>query len=242
MQLIRQAIKFFYYRFFYKNRIDISLFNHVDFKSTFGKACVLKTNSRVSASTIGDNLLLLDNAILKVVSTEDHVAVYKNTIVTYSEIGRYSYIANDSKINNATIGRFCSIGFEVHIGTGKHPIDFKSTSPVFYSTNRLFTNIPFAKEQHYSEYERCTIGNDVWIGARAIILDGVTIGNGAIIGANSLVTKDVEPYSIVGGVPAKHIKYRFSAEKIQALQAEAWWNWTDEKLTAELSSFQKPIS
>lgn len=237
MNFIKQFIKFFYFRYFYKNPIDITILNNIDFKSTFGKSCVLKQNSRVSISSIGDNVMLSNNAIFNQVQTEDHVSVFNNSIITFSKIGRYSYIAQDSKINLANIGRFCSIGFEVHIGTGKHPTDLMSTSPVFYSTNKLFNGVPINNKQLYSEYETCNIGNDVWIGARVVILDGVCIGDGAIIGANSLVTKDVEPYSIVGGVPAKHIKYRFSEDKIKDLQEKKWWNWTDDEIIKNIRLF-----
>lgn len=241
MEIIKKILKFLYYRFLYKNPIHSDFDINIDLKSTFGKQCILKKNSRVSKSALGDNVLLDTGAIFKEVIAEDHISVYGNTTISFCSIGRYSYFAKNSSIINATIGRFCSVGFGVQIGTGRHPVNFMSTSPVFYSLNRLFTGKPLTTEQHYIEYEDCIIGNDVWIGARSIILDGVKIGDGAIIGANSVVTKDVAPYSIVGGVPAKFIRYRFSEEKIKEIQTLQWWNWPVEKIKQSVHLFQKEI-
>ena len=82
----------------------------------------------------------------------------------------------------------------------------------------------------FAEYRPITIGNDVWIGARAMVMDGVEVGDGAIVAANAVVTKDVPPYAIVGGVPAKVIRYRFAPEKIEALQLLQWWSWPLEEI------------
>jgi virginiamycin A acetyltransferase len=85
------------------------------------------------------------------------------------------------------------------------------------------------------EYKRITIGNDVWIGARAVILDGITIGDGAIVGACAVVTKDVPPYAVVAGVPARVIRYRFSEKKIRTLLELQWWEWSPEEIKARLA-------
>lgn len=138
------------------------------------------------------------------------------------KIDEYSYVANNSHLINCKIGKFCSIGPFVKIGLGKHPIDRFSTSPIFYSTkNPLRINL--VSQDTFKEFEEVSIGNDVWIGANAIIMDGVKIGDGAIVAAGAVVTKDVPDYAIVGGVPAKIIKYRFEESIIQKLKAVKWW-------------------
>jgi acetyltransferase-like isoleucine patch superfamily enzyme len=136
----------------------------------------------------------------------------------------------NARITRANIGAFCSIGPEVIIGgLGTHPTNFVSTHPVFYS--RLCqSGITFSSENLVEELKSVTVGNDVWIGARALILDGVTIGDGAIIAAGAVVTTDVPPYAIVGGVPAKIIRYRFSEDIISILLEWKWWELSEEIL------------
>lgn len=148
--------------------------------------------------------------------------VYPFTIVINSAIHDFSYVSYNCTINNCVIGKFCSIAKGVKIGLGKHPINFISTSPLFYSPNNPLKTV-LSKKLMFEDNKSIVIGNDVWIGANVIVLDGVTIGNGAIIGANSVVNKDVLPYSIVGGVPAKEIKKRFSDEIIEKIQNSEWW-------------------
>jgi len=122
------------------------------------------------------------------------------------------------------------------IGGGQHPIYFVSSSPLFYSDNNVF-NKYFHKAQ-FQEYLQTSIGNDVWIGANAFIRGGLTIGHGAIIGAHAVVTKDVEPYSIVVGNPARVIKMRFNEEIISKLLKIRWWDWTDVELSRSGSFFE----
>lgn len=158
------------------------------------------------------------------VSLGERVTLYNDVSVSNAIIGNYTYIANNSFVNNVSIGKFCSIGPGVKIGCGTHPTHtFVSTSPVFFSTRKQ-VQVTFADQMYYDEIKRIVIGNDVWIGANVFICDGVTIGTGAIIAASAVVTKDVEPYSIVGGVPAKLIRYRFSKSVIKLLLEDKWWD------------------
>jgi len=146
------------------------------------------------------------------------------------KIGEYSYIGYNSKINNCKIGKFCSISADVKIGLGKHPIDRISTSPIIYSNSNPF-NIKIASDKNkFKENEEVIIGNDVWIGTNAIIMGGVTIGDGAIIAAGAVVVKDVGAYEIVGGVPAKLIRKRFSDMDINNLLLSKWWEWDITKI------------
>lgn len=128
------------------------------------------------------------------------------------------------------IGKYCSIAVNVTIfGGGEHNYKFVSTYP-FKQKLKLDDTNNVVKNKGVT-----IIGNDVWIGEGACILSGVKIGDGAVIGAHSLIAKDVEPYSIVGGNPAKHIKYRFSNEIIKQLSAIKWWDWDFEKIQSNIN-------
>ncbi|WP_290369666.1 CatB-related O-acetyltransferase [Peribacillus simplex] len=141
-------------------------------------------------------------------------------------IGDYSYVNDRSVIGSGKVGKFCSIGYNCQIGMPEHPLDFISTSPFTYGINNVFNFNPTWNDFNNPPI----IGNDVWIGSNSVVLQGVTIGDGAVIAAGSIVTKDVEPYSVVGGVPAKQIKKRFSEEKIKALLELQWWNKSEDDL------------
>lgn len=134
--------------------------------------------------------------------------ILNNCLINHSAIGMYTYLGTECKIQNTTIGNYCSIANEVICGVGNHPINLFSTSPIFYKVNNTFKEKLIKKDLAFDEYKPIHIGNDVWIGTKVIILDGINIGNGAIIAAGAVVTKDVPAYTIVGGVPAKFIKRR----------------------------------
>jgi acetyltransferase-like isoleucine patch superfamily enzyme len=160
--------------------------------------------------------------------------ILSNCIINNSIIAPYTYVGKNCLIQNTNIGKFCSIANDVFIGLGKHPTYLISTSTLFYRTKNTLDLKLIEKDIDFDEYGQINIGNDVWIGARAILMDGVTVGNGAIIAANSVVTKDIPPYAIVGGVPAKVIKYRFPDNKIEELQRSAWWNCSFEEIKQKL--------
>lgn len=151
------------------------------------------------------------------------------------KMGRYSYMGFYNSVCDTNIGAFCSIASYCAIGGGKHPINAVSTSPVFYdgrnSIGRNFSSIPEEKNQGVE------IGNDVWIGEAVFINDDVKIGTGAVIGAHSVVTKDVPPYAIVAGTPAKILRFRFDEDTVQRLLDSKWWEWPDERLTKNADRF-----
>lgn len=149
--------------------------------------------------------------------------IYPFSKVVNCKIDSYSYVSYFSHLQNVKLGKFCSVAKRFSAGLGFHPSDFISSSPIFYSPkNPLLKS--FVKEKSFDDLKPVDIGNDVWIGSNVVVIDGVKIGHGSIIGANSVVTRDVEPYSIVGGVPAKLIRKRFSEKEIQFLLKLQWWN------------------
>jgi len=157
-------------------------------------------------------------------------------------IGEFSYIGTNTNIKNkkeTTIGKYCSISHEVLIGLSQHPLDVLSTHG-FVCCNKencwaidcnLGANDDNRVILENSGIKPIKIGNDVWIGYRAIIMDGVTIGDGAVVAAGAVVTKDVEPYTIVGGNPARPIRKRFSDEIIERLLKLQWWDYGPNILT-----------
>ena len=150
---------------------------------------------------------------------------------------RYSYCGNDCQIVSCDIGAFCSISDHVFIGGAEHPLNWLSTSPVFQNTRHSGPIKRFARFD-LPKTKRTTIGSDVWIGHGATVKQGVTIGNGAVVGSNAVVTKDIPPYAIVGGVPAKIIKYRFTPEVISYLERIKWWNLPEYEITKCIDLFQ----
>jgi len=149
--------------------------------------------------------------------------IVENVVMENSALDDFTYISSGSVILEAEIGKFCSIGPNVKIAPGKHPTSvIVSTHPSVYS-NPSCSLKNFSEIDQHNPYRSVKIGNDVWVCANVVISDGITIGDGAIIASNSVVTKNVEPYSIVGGVPAKHIKYRFEQDQIESLLHNKWW-------------------
>lgn len=160
---------------------------------------------------------------IKEIPTRNNKILFYNVEFINSEMGEYSYIARNSIVHNSIIGKFCSIGPNVVIGYGDHPTHFLSTSPTFYSS---FTDFDIKPDKDlFFGHTKVEIGNDVWIGANVFIKNGVKIGDGAVIGAGCVVLKDVEPYSIVVGVPGKIKSKRFSDENIAKLLQLKWWDW-----------------
>ncbi|MGF1694560.1 type B chloramphenicol O-acetyltransferase [Vibrio lamellibrachiae] len=147
---------------------------------------------------------------------------------SFDDCARY-LMPDRTDVDKLIIGSFCSIGSGavfMMAGNQGHRNDWASTFPFFYQDNENF----IGAEDGFARAGNTVIGNDVWIGSEAMIMSGITIGDGAIIASRAVVTKDVAPYEVVGSNPAKHIKYRFSTEQITMLIEMEWWQWTDSEL------------
>jgi acetyltransferase-like isoleucine patch superfamily enzyme len=172
----------------------------------------------------------------------EKVYLFKNVMTYDSQFGDYTYVSYNSIIHCAIIGKFCSIGPNVVIGYGDHPIHFLSTSPIFYQAKKGMFGENLYSENDFEHHKKVIIGNDVWIGSNVYVKNGVTIGDGAVIGAGAVVTKDIPPYAIVVGVPAKILKYRFDNETISELLKNKWWDWKIEDIKKHKSTFvNKPF-
>jgi acetyltransferase-like isoleucine patch superfamily enzyme len=161
----------------------------------------------------------------------------ENTTFNNSSLDDFSYVGSQTHINNTTIGKFTCIGPNVKIGLGEHPTNtFVSIHPVFYSNSKQI-GFSFVNKNYFKEFNETIIGHDVWIGSNVVVKGGVNIGHGAIIASGAVVTKDVLPYMIVGGVPAKVIKTRFQNEIIKDLLNLEWWNKDLEWLRENSNKF-----
>lgn len=160
--------------------------------------------------------------------------VGKGTVMKDAQMGDYSYITRDCSVVWTTIGKYCSIAASTRINPGNHPTWRAVQHHSVYRSEAY----GMGEDDHdffaWRKDHWVTIGHDVWIGHGVVITAGVSVGNGAVIGAGAVVTRDVAPYEVVGGVPARLIKRRFTEAQAQALQAIAWWDWPREKYIAAL--------
>lgn len=179
----------------------------------------------------------------------DGAAIYRSEVGSWTEIGRnthivestygdYTYDAGDVSIVYTDVGKFCSIASHTRINPGNHPMHRVTQHHSTYRRRQF----GFAEEDDpevfaWRRAARCTIGHDVWIGHGATVMAGVSVGIGAVVGAGAVVTKDVPPYTIVGGVPARTIRQRFNDDVARKLMATEWWDWDRSTLEERFGDF-----
>lgn len=182
----------------------------------------------------------------RTVELEGHNYIGGGTELHDCEVGYMTYFSENCNFRGVKFGRYCSIGPNCEDIYGDHPTSgFVSTCPAFYTVSRpsgkcYVTNHKF-NEYKYADIKSkkyVVVGNDVWFATNVTIVGGVTIGDGAIIAAGAMVTRDVPPYAIVGGVPARIIKYRFSAEQIEWLLKLRWWDKDDNWIRTHAEEFE----
>ena len=177
-------------------------------------------------------------AVIQDSDINKHAAICMGTKFYRSKIGKYSYVGRNCFINNTKIGNFSSIAEGCFIGGTSHPLNWVSTSSVFHKWDNLCKK-NFSRHE-YDIFQETIIGNDVWIGTNALVKAGITISDGAVIGMGSIVTKDVGPYEIWAGNPAKIIGKRFDENTIEQLLIDKWWQYNDVYIEKKAKYFKDP--
>lgn len=188
---------------------------------------------------LGDQPLIDPTACVTASTLGRYTEVGARTKLLEVEMGDYSYVVNDADIAYAQIGKFCSIAAMTRLNPGNHPTWRASQAHFTYRASAYFEGE--ADEAAFFQWrreQRLTLGHDVWIGHGAVVLAGRSVGTGAVVAAGAVVAKDVPPYAIVAGVPARIVKWRFPQDIAVRLQRLAWWDWSHEALRAALPDFR----
>lgn len=214
--------------------------------STLNDNVVIWKNARILGSTLHGNNSVGDFSTIRASVLGNHSSVQRNCDLMRSTVDDYSIIEKNAVIHDAVIGKFCEISWHCSIGGDNHNYKLPTIHHWYWNKAFGFEQDPNAiggkNFKNKIETEECSIGNDVWIGSGVTVNRKVHVGNGAILASGSVVTKDVPDYAIVGGVPARIIKYRFDEDTIKRLLAIAWWNWPYEVLKENRHLFEVEVS
>jgi len=196
------------------------------------------SNRRKPVEVLTEQPIVSPRAQVQNCSLGRYTEIAGQTKLFESSLDDYSYVMERCDIIYCRIGKFANIGSEVRLNPGNHPMEWVSQHHFLYR-RRLFG---MHEEDHESFFnwrrlQQVQVGHDTWIGHRAIVMPGVTIGNGAVVAAGAVVTHDVPPYTIVAGVPAKPIRIRFPRSVWQSLEEIGWWDWDHATLRKRLEDF-----
>jgi hypothetical protein len=190
--------------------------------------------STIASKMLGEAPVFHDNVFVHDCYIGSWTEIGTNTQILESTLDDYSYAVGDNQIIYSTIGKFSNIASHVRINPGNHPMERVTLHHITYRRRLYGMAEDDAAFFVWRREHRCVIGHDTWLGHNAIIMPGVTVGNGAVVGSGAVVTHDVEPYTIVVGVPARPLRRRFPQAISDALERIAWWDWDHETLTARM--------
>lgn len=195
--------------------------------------------AHVRKKRLGAKPLIHETAVVRATTFGKFCKIGARATVIESRIGDYSYAVNDAEIVYADIGRFVSIGPLAGINPGNHPMERAAQAHFTYRSWQYFEDADDEPDLFDARRAaRVEIGHDAWIGRAAIVLPARKVGIGAVVGAGAVVTKDVEPYTVVAGSPARVIKRRFDEKTAARLMALGWWDWSHKRLRAALVDFR----
>ncbi len=192
----------------------------------------------MSAPRLGAEPVIHRTASVRATSFGAFCEIGARTKVAESSFGDFSYAVNDCDIIYATIGKFCSIAAYSRINPGNHPLDRVAMNHFTYRSSAYGLGPDDPAFFDWRRGFRTTLGHDVWLGHGAVVMPGVTMGNGSVAGAGAIVTKDAPPFAIVAGNPARLLRYRFPPELIAALERIAWWDWPHARLREAMTDFR----
>ena len=210
----------------------------LDEQSTVGQACKIHEEAEVTESVLADEVVVAKGTTVLHTELGKKVMLGKNNNIVYSKMGKYCYTGNNTYILNATLGKFNAISWNVSIGGNDHELNHVTTHSFL-----VYEKWGMGGHSNWASVSKpCQIGNDVWIASGANIFRNVTIGYGAVIGGSAVVTKDVPPYAIVVGNPARILRYRCKEEMIEKLLLLKWWDFPEEVIKANFDLFHAELT
>ena len=208
--------------------------------NNIGIGVIKYDNVKLISSCIGDNVVIGEDSFVRDSKIGNNCSIERRNMLFNSHLGNYTYTGYNTVIKYATIGKFCSVSWNVSIGGANHDMKHITTHPFPLLPKFGLTD----KSKIYKQFtdKKIVIGNDVWIASNACILRGVTIADGAVIGAGAVVNRNVGPYEVWAGVPAKKIGQRFPDSVVERLLNLAWWEFPKNVLRQNIDLFNDDLT